>query len=134
MRNFRTAAVAAATALTVAVSGTAIASAEDNVSEDTKSSSSSIGSLSSQWGKDLGAWTEGEDGKPVIKDENQVSGVDLLGSEKADDESLADWAVLFRDTTIAGGVLSLVGGLIAAYNYAVFNGILPGHIFDGLFK
>ncbi|WJY89978.1 hypothetical protein [Corynebacterium confusum] len=127
MRNFRTAAVAAATALTVAFSGTAIASAEE-------SSSSSIGSSSSQWGKDLGAWTEGEDGKPVIKDENQVSGVDLLGSEKADDEDLPDWAVLFRDTTIAGGVLSLVGGLIAAYNYAVFNGILPGHIFDGLFK
>ena len=127
MRNFRTAAVAAATALTVAFSGTAIASAEE-------SSSSSIGSSSSQWGKDLGAWTEGEDGKPVIKDENQVSGVDLLSSEKADDEDLPDWAVLFRDTTIAGGVLSLVGGLIAAYNYAVFNGILPGHIFDGLFK
>lgn len=132
MRNFRTAAVAAATALTVAFSGTAIASAEDNVSEDTKSSS--IGSLSSQWGKDLGAWTEGEDGKPVIKDENQVSGVDLLGSEKANDEDLPEWSVLFRDATIAGGVLSLVGGLIAAYNYAVFNGILPGHIFDGLFK
>ncbi|MGV0326144.1 hypothetical protein ACUY2E_04160 [Corynebacterium confusum] len=127
MRNFRTAAVAAATALTVAFSGTAIASAEE-------SSSSSIGSSSSQWGKDLGAWTEGEDGKPVIEDENQVSGVDLLGSEKANDEDLPDWAVLFRDTTIAGGVLSLVGGLIAAYNYAVFNGILPGHIFDGLFK
>ena len=127
MRNFRTAAVAAATALTVAFSGTAIASAEE-------SSSSSIGSSSSQWGKDLGAWTEGEDGKPVIKNDNQVSGVDLLGSEKADDEDLPDWAVLFRDTTIAGGVLSLVGGLIAAYNYAVFNGILPGHIFDGLFK
>lgn len=132
MRNFRTAAVAAATALTVAFSGTAIASAEDNVSEDTKSSSSS--SSFSQWGKDLGAWSEGEDGKPVIKDENQVSGVDLLGSEKANDEDIAPWAVLFRDATIAGGVLSLVGGLIAAYNYAVFNGILPGHIFDGLFK
>ncbi|OFS19832.1 hypothetical protein [Corynebacterium sp. HMSC04H06] len=129
MRNFRTAAVAAATALTVAVSGTAVASAEN-----ANSSSSSIGSSSSQWGKDLGAWTEGEDGKPVIEDDNQVSGVDLFGSEKADDEDLPDWAVLFRDTTIAGGVLSLVGGLIAAYNYAVFNGILPGHIFDGLFK
>lgn len=132
MRNFRTAAVAAATALTVALSGTAIASAEENLSEDPKSSS--IGSLSSQWGKELGAWTEGEDGKPVIKNDNQVSGVDLLGSEKADDKDLPDWAVLFRDATIAGGVLSLVGGLIAAYNYAVFNGILPGHIFDGLFK
>ncbi|MGV3154721.1 hypothetical protein ACEE62_09015 [Corynebacterium sp. 32222D000BW] len=132
MRNFRTAAVAAATALTVAFSGTAIASAEDNASEETKSSS--IGSLSSKWGKDTGAWSEGEDGKPVIKDENQVSGVDLLGTEKANDEDLPEWSVLFRDATIAGGVLSLVGGLIAAYNYAVFNGILPGHIFDGLFK
>lgn len=132
MRNFRTAAVAAATALTVTFSGTAIASAEDNDSVDTKSSS--IGSLSSQWGKDLGAWTEGEDGKPVVKDENQASGTDLFGKNQADRKDLPDWSLLFKDATIAGGVLSLVGGLIAAYNYAVFNGILPGHIFDGLFK
>ncbi|MEX3513922.1 MULTISPECIES: hypothetical protein [unclassified Corynebacterium] len=132
MRNFRTAAVAAATALTVAFSGTAIASAEDNVSKETKSSS--IGSLSSQWGKDLGAWTEGEDGKPVVKDENQVTGDALFGEHQADREDIVDWGNLFKDATIAGGVLTLVGGLIAAYNYAVFNGILPGHIFDGLFK
>ncbi|WP_296204982.1 hypothetical protein [uncultured Corynebacterium sp.] len=127
MRNFRTAAVAAATALTVAFSGTAIASAEE-------SSSSSIGSLSSQWGKGLGAWTEGEDGKPVVEDKNQVTGDALFGERQADREDIVDWGNLFKDATIAGGVLSLVGGLIAAYNYAVFNGILPGHIFDGLFK
>ncbi|MDD7582256.1 hypothetical protein ACEE23_06190 [Corynebacterium sp. 32222D000AT] len=132
MRNFRTAAVAAATALTVAFSGTAIASAEDNVSEETKSSS--IGSLSSKWGKDLGAWDLDENGNAVVKDEHQATGVDTLGQEKVENDQLPKWDVLFRDATIAGGVLSLVGGLIAAYNYAVFNGILPGHIFDGLFK
>lgn len=54
MRNFRTAAVATATALTVALSGTAIAQAEENQNKETQQGSTSAG-------EQKGSTTEGKE-------------------------------------------------------------------------
>ena len=65
MRNFRTAAVAAATAVTVAFGGVAVASAESSTANESTGSSLSSSSFT-QKGKEWGAWTPGEDGKPIL--------------------------------------------------------------------
>lgn len=157
MRNFRTAAVAAATAVTVAFGGAAVASADTpSTNEGTSSSSSaknedankgtsssakdedankgasSSSSSLSQLGKKWGAWTEGEDGKPVVKPEHQVTGQDLFGKEKAKDN--AKWAEIWRDGTFAALGTAVAGALIAAYNFAVYNNIVPAHVLDPIFR
>ena len=131
MRNFRTAAVAAATAVTVAFGGTAVASAETpSTNENTTSSSSS--SSFTQMGKKKGAWSEGEDGKPVVKPENQVTGEDMWGTEIS--ENIPEWASDWKKGATALGITSIVGAIIGAYNYAVYNGIVPQHILDPIFR
>ncbi|WP_299038886.1 hypothetical protein [uncultured Corynebacterium sp.] len=132
MRNFRTAAVAAATAVTVAFGGTAVASAETpSTNENTTSSSSSSSSLT-QLGKDWRAWTEGEDGKPVVTPDDQVTGEDMFGTETS--ENIPEWASNWKKGATALGITSIVGAIIGAYNYAVYTGIVPQHILDPIFR
>ncbi len=142
MRNFRTAAVAAATAATVAFGGTVVASAETaNTNEGTTSStentnegSSNEGSSSSftQLGKKWDAWEEGEDGKPVVKPEHKVTGEDMWGTET--DPNMPEWASKWKKGAIALGVSSVIGAIIGAYNYAVYNNIIPQHVLDPIFR
>lgn len=129
MRNFRTAAVAAATAVTVAFGGTAVASAESS-NENTGSSLSS--SSFTQLGKDWGAWSEGKDGKPVVEADDQVTGEDMFGKEVA--KEIPEWASNWKKGATALGITSVIGAIIGAYNYAVYNGILPQHILDPIFR
>ena len=131
MRNFRTAAVAAATAVTVAFGGTAVASAESSSTNENTTSSSSSSSFT-QLGKKKGAWSEGEDGKPVVKPENQVTGEDMWGTEIS--ENIPEWASDWKKGATALGITSVVGAIIGAYNYAVHNGIIPQHILDPIFR
>ena len=130
MRNFRTAAVAAATAVTVAFGGTAVASAAtENTNEGSSfSSSSSLTQLGKKWG----AWEEGKDGKPVVTPDNQVTGEDMFDTETSD--KIPDWASYWKKGTIALGVSSVIGAIIGAYNYAVYNGIIPAHVLDPIFR
>ena len=131
MRNFRTAAVAAATAVTVAFGGTAVASAESSSTNENTTSSSSSSSFT-QLGKKKGAWSEGEDGKPVVKPENQVTGEDMWGNEIS--ENIPEWASDWKKGATALGITSVIGAIIGAYNYAVYNGIIPQHILDPIFR
>ena len=131
MRNFRTAAVAAATAVTVAFGGTAVASAETSSTNENTTSSSSSSSLT-QLGKKKGAWSEGEDGKPVVKPEHQVTGEDMFGKETS--ETIPEWASNWKKGATALGITSVIGAIIGAYNYAVYNGIIPQHILDPIFR
>ena len=132
MRNFRTAAVAAATAVTVAFGGTAVASAADSSSTNENTTSSSSSSSFTQLGKKKGAWSEGEDGKPVVKPENQVTGEDMWGTEIS--ENIPEWASDWKKGATALGITSVIGAIIGAYNYAVHNGIIPQHILDPIFR
>ena len=131
MRNFRTAAVAAATAVTVAFGGTAVASAESSSTNENTTSSSSSSSFT-QLGKKKGAWSEGEDGKPVVKPEDQVTGEDMFGTETSD--NIPEWASDWKKGATALGITSVIGAIIGAYNYAVHNGIIPQHILDPIFR
>lgn len=143
MRNFRTAAVAAATAVTVAFGGTAIASAQtddkpannDTIVENqdvTKDATSSEISeaLSS---KDDKYPTLSSKFGAVTDNEKKVTGEDLLGKEKHD-ETNPQWAKIWRDGTYALIGTTIAGALIAAYNFAVYNHILPNHILDPIFN
>ena len=131
MRNFRTAAVAAATAVTVAFGGTAVASAESSTANENTGSSFSSSSLT-QLGKDWGAWSEGEDGKPVVEADDQVTGEDMFGKEVA--KEIPEWASNWKKGATALGITSVIGAIIGAYNYAVHNGIIPQHILDPIFR
>lgn len=133
MRNFRTAAVAASTAVAVAFGGAAAASAEDapvkeenlssNLSsafENYKEQDDEFETLSSKWG----AATEAD---------QEVIGGNLLG-ERTHDESNALWSKIWRDGTYALLGTAAAGAVIAAYNYAVYTGIVPQHILDPIFR
>lgn len=122
MRNFRTAAVAAATAATVAFAGTTTAFAQEENTEQ----KSSFGSSISDWGKDLDSVDE--DGNA-----NPVTGVDLFGSS-VDDENNPEWAKVWRDGTYAIAGTAVIGAIIGAYNYAVYNNIIPQHFLDPIFR
>lgn len=122
MRNFRTAAVAAATAATVAFSGTAIASAEEQGSaSNNETTQSSTGSSAWEIGKDLG-----------VQDDPDVKGVDLFGSS-IDEDATPEWAKVWREGTYLIAGTAVLGAIIGAYNYAVHEGILPNHILDPVF-
>ena len=131
MRNFRTAAVAAATAVTVAFGGVAVASAESSTANESTGSSLSSSSFT-QKGKEWGAWTPGEDGKPVVTADNQVTGEDMFGKETSKD--IPEWASNWKKGATALGITSIVGAIIGAYNYAVYTGIVPQHILDPIFR
>lgn len=127
MRNFRTAAVAAATAATVAFGGVAVASADErpslgqnlsSVFDGVKNDEGEYPTLSSKFGAN------------ADKDQ-QVTGHDLLGEKKGENNPL--WGEIWRDGTVALGITSAIGALIGAYNYAVYNGFIP-HVLDPIFR
>ncbi len=130
MRNFRTAAVAAATAVTVALSGTAIASAQSEPDQKPTTSSKISEALSSE--SEEGKTLSSKVGDATDGDE-EVAGANLLG-KRTDDANNPEWAKIWRDGTYALIGTSIAGALIAAYNFAVYNHILPNHILDPMFN
>ncbi|WP_296130752.1 hypothetical protein ACKFRM_07805 [Corynebacterium sp. YSMAA1_1_D6] len=130
MRNFRTAAVAAATAVSVAFAGTSVAVAAEAEQEDNLSSViSSAGdevkendsdeSLSSKWGTAL--------------DKNEpVAGVDAFGKET--DPNRADWSKVATAGLYTAIGTAVASALVAAYNFAVYNHIVPAHVLDPIFR
>lgn len=121
MRKFRNATIAAATAVALTLSGTAVATAEDNDPQVGRTSVSMYGS--SQTGKEQDAWKEGEDGKPVVGTEQQVVGTDLLGSSTAEDNP--KWSESWKTVTTVGIVGAITGAIIGAVNWLKYQGILP---------
>lgn len=123
MRKFRNATVAATAAIAITLSGASIASAQEpndgnNFSDENYSyledGSAAAESLSSGGSSQAGDDTEGD---------TPATGVDLLGSEKNADQPV--WAKLFRDTALLAVIGTGIGALIAAYNWAAYNGLVP---------
>ncbi|WP_115686275.1 hypothetical protein [Corynebacterium senegalense] len=133
MRNFRTAAVASATALTIAFGGVATASAQSSDAEnnaETTTSGSAVFSGKQDGDKDFG---------DVIKDgtkglfNNQGSSqyfndtdepffaADAGGKEK-DIDNIPQWGRYWVDGTVVATIGSLVGLVIAGFNWASYNG------------
>ncbi|WP_018298037.1 hypothetical protein [Corynebacterium lubricantis] len=133
MRKFRTAALAAATALTVSLAGTSIVSAQEApVAEgyETGSSDRYENGSSELTELTLNGLSSGEGLGPVgdaTDADTPVNATDILGNER-DAEAAPQWANLWATIVDLGVVGSLLGGIIAAYNYAVYNGMIPHFI------
>ncbi|WP_288751524.1 hypothetical protein [uncultured Corynebacterium sp.] len=154
MRNIRTAAVAAATALTVAVGGTTVAFAETTDKNNNSSASDQTngsakddqtsGSAKDDAKKDKQVIFIGEQegDKPfgeVVKDgtEGLFGGkgsskyfndsdkvfypTDAFG-DKTNADNVPQWARYWIDGTVVAGIGALIGMIIAAANYASYNG------------
>lgn len=154
MRNFRTAAVAAATAVAVSFTGITAASAQssedtENTQETTQETTHEDSESSFQEGSSVLSSDRAQD---VLSSENTeespnlsskfgelmnagdtTSGSDLLGDEKGNNGDNGDitnpgWARLWRDGNVVAAIGTVVGGIIAAYNYGVYNGFFPHFI------
>lgn len=141
MRNFRNAAVATATAITLAASGTSIALAETTDAADasdrevtyTGNQSSvafkgtkqegdkSFGEVISDGTK--GLFNDGGSSHYVTKEdaETRFDIRDAAGKE-TNVENMPQWARLWVDGTIVAGIGALVGLVIAGVNFASYNG------------
>lgn len=152
MRNFRTAAVASATALTVFVGGTAIASAQSSEKPETTATAEQNGQTDTKKpeekksdkqvifaGKQEGDKSFGDvvkdgtaglfNGKGSSKyfDEKDTATpfypTDAFG-EKTNPEAVPQWARYWIDGTIVAGIGALVGLVIAGINFASYNGFI----------
>ena len=131
MRNFRTAAVAAATAASVAFAGTSVAFAaeteETTLSSELSSANDKVhaddsdATLSSKWGDSTDA-------------DHDVAGADLFGENVDDDTTNPTWAKAAREGLYASLGTAIAGALFAAYNFAVYNNIVPAHVLDPFFR
>lgn len=154
MRNFRTAAVASATALTVFVGGTAIASAQSSEKPETTATAEQNGQTDTKKPEEK----KSDKDKQVIfagKQEGDKSFGDVVkdgtaglfngkGSskyfdekdtatpfyptdafgEKTNPEAVPQWARYWIDGTIVAGIGALVGLVIAGINFASYNGFI----------
>ena len=104
--------------------------AEDNETENTSSSNLSSAydkvkeddsdeTLSSKWGT-------------ATEKDRKVTGEDLFGKKRAEDNP--QWAEIWRGGTYAALGTAIAGALFAAYNFAVYNNIVPAHVLDPIFR
>ena len=134
MRNFRTAAVASATALTVLAGGTAIASAEDAQNETTSNDKAVVFVGKQEGDKDFGKvvsdGTKGVfDGKGSSKyfddedTEKPFYPTDAFGN-KTNENDVPQWASYWIDGSVVAAIGALIGLVIAGLNFSFYNGWL----------
>ena len=142
MRNFRTAAVASATALTVLAGGTAIASAQTETTtpatetaqtETNQGNDRQVIFVGKQDGdKDFGKVVS--DGTKGVFDQKGSSQffddkdepffpTDAFG-KKTNVDNVPQWARYWIDGSIVAAIGALVGLVIAGFNFAFYNGWL----------
>lgn len=128
MRKFRNAALAAVTASAVAFGGTAVATADTQPDESrnyfTSGSSqkgdASIKNLIGAIGKGPGLGGVGK-----LTDADQEADLrDAFGDETYDEE-LPLWMLLWRDGIDWFALGTIIGGVVGAANWALYNGYLP---------
>ena len=133
MRNFRTAAVATATALTVVAGGTAIASAEEGTTETTSNDKAVVfvgkqKETDKDFGEVVSDGTKGLfDGKGSSHYFNDAKDpfypTDAFGNT-TNAEDVPQWARYWIDGSIVAAIGALVGLVIAGFNFAFYNGWL----------
>jgi len=133
MRNFRTAAVATATALTVVAGGTAIASAEEGTTE-TASNDKAVVFVGKQkeTDKDFGEVVsdgtkglfDGKGSSHYFNDEQDpFYPTDAFGN-KTNAEDVPQWARYWIDGSIVAAIGAVIGLIIAGLNFSFYNGWL----------
>ena len=134
MRNFRTAAVATATALTVVAGGTAIASAQDAGENENTSNDKAVVFVGEQketdkdFGEVVGDGTEGLfDGKGSSKyfndEQDPFYPTDAFGNT-TNAEDVPQWARYWIDGSIVAAIGAVIGLIIAGLNFSFYNGWL----------
>ena len=134
MRNFRTAAVASAPALSVLAAGTPIASAEDAQNETTSNDKAVVFVGKQEGDKDFGKvvsdGTKGVfDGKGSSKyfddedTEKPFYPTDAFGN-KTNAEDVPQWARYWIDGSVVAAIGALIGLVIAGLNFSFYNGWL----------
>lgn len=130
MRNFRNAAVASATAAALVLGGATVATADEK-KETVPSSSTTAGDKSTETkAKDnslifkgplqVGETKDGNWPNSAHKKENYFA-TDHFGQD-TDDKAVPDWARWWVDSSIVGAIGAVIGLIIAAANYASYNG------------
>lgn len=118
MRNFRNAAVASATAAALVLGGATVATAETKeTGNETKAKDNSLifkGPLQVGETKD-GNWPNSN------HKEKDYFATDHFGQD-TDDKAVPDWARWWVDSSIVGAIGAVIGLIIAAANYASYNG------------
>lgn len=146
MRNFRTAAVASATALTVALGGIATASAAEKTDTPAKPETVPTATETPKPKADrqvifTGKQKDDKDAGKVISDGTKglFSGkgsshyyddtdkpfyiTDAFGKE-TDAAAVPQWARAWIDGTVIASIGALVGLIIAGFNFASYNGLI----------
>ncbi|SQI18631.1 hypothetical protein [Corynebacterium jeikeium] len=119
MRKFRNAALAVATATTVAISGVSVAAAENDTTPGSITKEQDGASGSSKVKEKL-AGSEGKLGWTQEFDAN-----DVANWFKGEDNNTPWWAKLFIGGGIAAAAASVLGLIVApAYNFLKYNGFL----------
>lgn len=131
MRNIRNAAVAAIAASAIALTG-ANAVAQENTTNQTpnysqledfgKTKPVDQQEVNEALKKDIANGGSSHIGK-VHGSDQQVTGVDLLGSSV--DKNAANWAKIWRDGTTVGVIGGILGFIVAAFNLAKYQGLIP---------
>lgn len=141
MRKFRNAAVATATAITLAASGTSIALAETTDAADasdrvvthtgdqtdvafqgtTQDGDKTLGEIISDGTEGL---FNGAGSSQYVKPEDAQTRFDIrdAAGKETNVENMPQWARLWVDGTIVAGIGAIVGLVIAGINYASYNG------------
>ncbi|MGJ4082733.1 hypothetical protein ACN4DW_04925 [Corynebacterium macclintockiae] len=123
MRKFRNAALAVATATTVAISGVSVAAAEDEQGT-TPGSQQTQGSAKTGEKPDL-AGSLGKIQDKVEWKKGPISGEDVGNWLKGENKDLPLWMKLFVGGGIAAAAASVFGLIVApAYNFLKYNGFL----------
>lgn len=137
MRNFRNAAVATATAITLAASGTSIALAETTDAADASDREvTQTGGQSSvafqgtkqdgdkSFGEVISDGIKGEGSSQYVTKDDAQTRFDIrdAAGEESNVENMPQWARLWVDGTIVAGIGAIVGLVIAGINYASYNG------------
>ena len=129
MRNLRTAAAAGATAILVSLGGISVASAEP---VESGSSGAAIFTGTQDGDKSTGEWiSDGFNGLSSGLGSSQFfddKGEPFFGTDGfgkiIDPENIPQWGRVWLDLTALAGIGSVIGGIIAGFNWASFNGLI----------
>lgn len=117
MRNFRNVALATATAATLAITGTGAALADTQAPAATGTQADA-----------LFKGTKGKNDKPlkdIIADGTDTTDpfdARMLFGKETNWQEAPQWARLWVDGTLIAGIAAAIGGVIAAVNWASYNG------------
>ena len=130
MRKFRNAALAAVTASAVAFGGTAVATAAPQPDESrnyfssgsSQESDTPIVELIGKIGEKPGLEAVGD----ATDADTDADIRDVWGSETyKDNENVPQWARLWSDGVNWFALGTIIGGVVGAANWALYNGLLP---------